>query len=410
MLEPENTGKIQVQIGSPATHMIPVQIPVEVGSAVPWTERGTSWTRWSDENKPKFRRNNIASLKGRTKSSPIYDPQLSHVIAEASGLFLVEKRSTGRRKSILQDDNAFWQPTPSSTVSAVLGHLAYPALSRRAQQNLIQARTYKQKDMQDRRLKNAFLKAANSRHIMVTTLPEIVNSLERLAVPTRVICHELLVRLNPSKAVNMTQLDIKSLPDLVLRVKLHNSTKTTEVSSIQLVRDERESDLLLPREVADIRFFAYTSVDRNIKVDPAISHFFKDSNFDVWGEDRLKTPSKLELRVPEHAMQEDARHHASATGGVDVEYTFANMEHQSYMTMLYQGFPVIYTTIEAGKTGGRRTELRFEAPMEAEHSKSYVSDNFVPFFDTVRDFVAMMGRRDTSSLVEDIDSVEDDLL
>ena len=409
MLKPANPGKIQVQIGSPATHMVPMQIPVEVGSAVPWTERGTNWTRWSDENIPKFRRNNVTSLKGRKKSPSIYDPQLSREIAEVSGFFLSEKRSTRRRKSISQDNNIFWQPVPSNTVSAVIGHLAYPVLSRRAQQNQTQARTYKFKGSQDLRLRNTFLKAVSSRHIMVTSVPELVSSLEHLAVPVRGVCHELLVRLKPSKAVHVTHLDMKSLPDLVLRVRLHNSTKTTEIDSIQLIRDERESDLLLPRDFADIRFCAYTSVDMTSKIDPAILDFIKDSNFDVWGEDRLKTPSKLELRVPEHAMQDDACQHAGA-GGVDVEYTFANMQHRSYMTLLYQGFPIFYTTIEAGKTGGRRTELRFEAPMGAPHSKRYVTEDFVPFFDTVREFVAMMGRRDTFSLEEDVDSVENGLL
>lgn len=264
---------------------------------------------------------------------------------------------------------------------------------------LIQARIYA-RGSQQAKLEKAFLKTIDSRRTMTTNLPEVLQSLEDIPFSTQDVRHELRVRLTPSNVEDRPSLDLKLLPEIDLRIGLGKENEPVQIKSVQLVRGKSESDLLLPQEVADIRFCAYTISEATKEIDPKVKRFVEESNFNVWGEERLRTPSKLSLRIPKWAIQDAADQDLTRTTGV--EYAYDSMEYLSYMSMMYRGVPLIYTTVEAGKAGGRRSELRFEAPLFESTS---VKDEFISFFDTVREFVARMDRRNEGSLeLEDVKS------
>ena len=367
--------------------MVPIQAPIEVGSALPWTERRTPWTRWRDANW--VRTSNHEGRTSRKSKSPSASERslsLTHTI----GQFLSEDRPNLKDADWVGGDHIHWQPYQKHMVSAVLGYIAYPVLSRLAQPNYIQARTYNSRKDQGTRLRNAFLKTIDSRRTMVTSLPGSLEAFERLLGTNSGDYQDIRVRLQPSKVDSSTEVELRTLPEVELRVRLNDQTKHADIESVRLVRDERESDLLLPQEVADARFRAYTYFESKPQLDPKISNFISASNFNVWGESRLRTPSKLNLFVPRFALPESARGLIEDGNGVEVEYVFASLEYDSYMRTMYEGCRVYYNTVEAGKTGGRRTDLWLETPMVAPHSEDYLKRDFVQFFGTVRYLVSMM--------------------
>ncbi|MCJ1377926.1 hypothetical protein MMC17_001022 [Xylographa soralifera] len=387
LLNPSTAYKCQVKHDPQDKLMVPIQTPIEVGSALPWTERRTPWTRWRDANWVQTYKD-----RGRTsrKSKSPFASENEHSLAHAIGKFLSEGRPKLRDADRVEGDHVHWQPYQKHMVSAVLGHIAYPVLSRLAQPNYIQARTYKSRKDQENRLRNAFLKTIDSRRTMVTGLPGTLEAFERLLGSTSQNYQDIHVRLQPSTLESSADVELRSFPEVELRIRLNNQIKKAEVRSVRLVRDERESDLLLPQEVADARFRAYTYFESKPQLDPQITEFIGASNFDVWGESRLRTPSKLNLLVPRFALPASARDLVGAGGDIEVEYVFTSLEYHSYMRTMHEGCRVYYNTVEAGKTGGRRTDLWLETPMVAPHSDYYLNRDFVQFFNTVRNLISTL--------------------
>ncbi|MCJ1248586.1 hypothetical protein MMC30_005804 [Trapelia coarctata] len=399
LLQPDTVDKTQIQCDPPVKLMIPIHTPIEVGSAVPWTERGIQWIRWRDGELAESLGGEKSISNRRRSFLTTYDPVSSRGVAKATGRFLSEGRPRYANVSVRQRQPIYWQINQEHKVSAVLGQIIYPALQPRAETKLIQARTYA-RGSQHVKLEKAFLKTIDSRRIMTTILPEVLPSLEDFPFSGEDVRHELRVRLRPSLVQDGPDMSLKSLPEIDLRIGLGKRDEPVQIRSVQLVRDKCESDLLLPQEVADIRFCGYTVSEPTVEIDPKITRFVEESNFNVWGEERLQTPSKLSLRIPKWAIQQDAAEDLTRTIGV--EYAYDSMEYRSYMSLMYRGVRLYYTTIEAGKAGGRRTELRFEASLEGP---SRVKSEFIPFFDTVREFVARMNRpKDIGVELEDTDS------
>lgn len=365
--------------------MVPMQMPIEVGSTVPWTERRTIWTRWRDAHRAQIDRDSV-------KLANVYNPNSSRKTAKAIGTFLSRDRPRLRGSDKTEGEHIYWRTTQKHMVCSVLGHVAYPLLSRLAQTNQIQARTYKSRVDQEARLRNAFQKNMSLRRIIATSVPEILALFERLSDSNISVRHEIRVKLEPSSVGSLGEVDLRPYPSIDLSVELESETRDIKLDSVRFVRDERESDLLLPQEVSDTRFRAYTYFEAHQQIDPEILQFVKASEFDVWSDNRLRTPSKLNIFVPKFVLGQDARASIKDADGIEVEYTFASLEYRSLMTTTHQGTRVFFTTIEAGKTGGRRSELRLEARMDAPHSEKYVPNDFVPFFDVVRTLISEMGR------------------
>lgn len=139
-------------------------------------------------------------------------------------------------------------------------------------------------------------------------------------------------------------------------------------------------------------------------LDATISSFITESNLDIWhSNQRLSTPNGLKLRLPDHALRLHLPDHTlkvkngsqamestedkkpvspsnhededeidpkptphkpvevdlkTLQKGVEVDYTFTGLEHQSTITAPYEeGTELKYSIVEAGKIGGRREEL-----------------------------------------------------
>ena len=221
----------------------------------------------------------------------------------------------------------------------------------------------------------------------VPLVPGLVQSLESVG-PLEKSEEFLQVRLSPSSKNMSLPVPVKALPYLEMRIFFDNENKTTTIKDVRLVT-KKEKDFLQPQNTVDLRFTREQRVYANAKeddIDPRIISFVQNSNFNIWGTERLKTPLGLSLSIPAHAVQPHNGFDPKSHDTLLVEYTSLGLEHRSSLTIPYRdpnSWPTLtYTNIEAGRVGGRRDELslhslRFasEQPSTTDTDPSAVSTN-----------------------------------
>ena len=398
VVSPDVSKKIQLQYDETATSATMLRAPVEVGTTLPWTERVTKWIRWKVGSKAKSTAVDERDVKRRF-SIAVLDPVKHQNIMENIARFLFKDRSLEVDKGFEEFQthrNGYWDPWARHVVNATLGHIAYPASPNLEPPNEPgpTSNVFKRKSA-----RQMFSETMHARRILVTSLAENFSTLKHLASQQDpFLRNELHVLLKPNKVEDDGQVDISAFPDLHLCIAIGNSSHYIELSEARLIVDERESDLLLLREVADIRFKSSSFISGTSNIDPKIQQFVADSNLDVWASGgRLKTPSRLQISIPSFAIKSHTTKESTnliplSKNDVAVEYAFSRLEYHSHMSVLYQGLNTSYSTIEGGKTGGRRNEICLEPPnMEVGVNGILATDAFSAFFNTVREYVIRMG-------------------
>ncbi|KAI9720825.1 MAG: hypothetical protein M1812_002664 [Candelaria pacifica] len=185
------------------------------------------------------------------------------------------------------------------------------------------------------------------------------------SLPFRRLHESLYLRLLPSPWTPLGVDAMKAFPEIELRVSLRGDKKEPFLQRVSALLDQRVSDVMLPEKRADLRFRReVTSELLDAREDKVIAAFLRDSHLDTLGRGRLRTPASLNLHVPRRMIKtKDMKLSNTDTikesiEEVEVEYLFSGLDYRHSVTMDWEGDRLDYTTIEAGKIGGRRTELR----------------------------------------------------
>ena len=378
LTEPDPARDGQVFCGIRGTS-VPVQAPIDVGSTLPWAERATQWTRW------RCGLNRKPIVEKEMQAYPDGEQDIKTSIAHC--LFDQSQHQPITAQS--PQPSEYWQTHQTHVLTATIGPIAYP------NPTYDSLKTVHSNARQERRAQLAFRKDIESRRVMVSEFPGILETLEVFSQQP-IITQELHVRLSPiaSSESPFTQ----RLPDIEICIEIDKSIRRPRLISAQLIVQERVSDLLLPDQAYDVRFH-----DRShfaapyMRFDDRITQFVEASNFDVWGTDRLRTPSRLNISIPKTALRApikttSANVESNSGGFVEAEYTFVYLEHRSSMHLEYRGIPTRYTTVEGGQSRGRRSECSLLMPVYprlkgGDGHKPTRAENFARFFDKVLDTV-----------------------
>jgi hypothetical protein len=352
-----------------------MEVPVEEVSALPLIEKATQWTRWQCIPRR-------ATTSG-ANTMTTYHPGMQAKTLTHMGQFLFDSRSTlsGSVDESSRGSAVHWQSDTKRKLSAILGHVVYPRLPRPSPVAQIQSKVYLTAGKQEAKRQKAFANALQLRRTFITSLPEVLGRFEGVdtkAFAKQLIQNELRVRLQPLKLVSSSRQDLSDLPDIELHIGINPEFESPKLIDARLLLETRDCDLLLPIETADIKFRAITYHHASPRLDPAISHFLAASNFDPRSGNHPKTPQKLQLSVPGFAIVSPPLPKATPNevgdpatsfipgSGTDVtaEYFVMGLEHHARMMLNYEGFQLTYSTIEAGKAGGRRSELKIETREE----------------------------------------------
>lgn len=386
-----NTFK-ETQVLCALQKQLPIQVPIPAGLTLPWGERATSWMRWRNGviwKTPSIDPRISESKKQATLSCADRETKMMERTAE----FFFGSKQQEVANSPMQMPKSHWCPRKVTTVTANIGLLVYPEIKKDVHVAGENAR-HVPRTKKDALARSSLKESIQKRRVIVPS-PEMPSVLQRLASPHFDIEYEMYVRLSP--VANDGESSAVLFPEIDMRITIDSTAKQTYLREVRLITQERVSDILLPEHAVDVQFDACSYIVASPEdIDPRIVQFVNESNFNVWGADRLKTPSRLRLSIPKLALRQPddatkAAFQEEVSATAEAEYAFASMDHRSHMTLKYQGFPVIFTTIEAGQSGGRRDELRLQMPdvraAEGGSHSDFLANDFGPFYNVARDFV-----------------------
>lgn len=400
--------------------VMPLKTPVDVRDSLPWVERAIPWIRWGyplqkAKSRPGDRDTDWRGVNMGDSGTLVSEEQTRTVITEILQReawvidevvkFLFEE-SQSSSKVTLQSPDTYWFDAGNRRLEAALGLVVYP-----------------EKDPEGLRKGGKRSKVTKARFQSSLNTP-------RALIPGRVVdrlpylehmsllggSHQvrdyIFIRLRPSASDDLSR--TSSLPELELHVLVNHQERRVDLHTARLCFQEKEVDLLLPEETADVRFrsFSYFK-SRPESMDPALLDYVQRSNFDIWGTDRLTAAPRLQLRVPGFATRPFLASHLNSNNDdiiaedIVCQYVFTSMEHKSRMSLKYQNAAVNYSTIEAGISGGRRDELTLgfdprRKGVDLANKFPNLADGFPDFYMTVRQFLVEKGRKsDTSALDAD---------
>lgn len=368
--------EVMVKYGASTRNRAIAPVPVVVRKALPLAERNQEWSRWT---RTVERNNNDAGSELKARDSD--DSEALGVALKATEKLHRHAGHSSAKCHLWMPKSAHWLPDLELSQSVVMGRVIYPEKSVKDLDVVGQGK--KREDFP-----TAFWRTINSCREFLTSS----NGLRHLrpsynsAPSSKVSKKEYLeIKMSPKQGgkpivntptgENDPQYDQQGeLPDLEIRLDIDQENRTLIPSQTRVVFMNFESDILLPHRSTDVRFLTqqYTSASANLY--PEILAFIEASDLDIWGSDRLKTPSSLALCVPIYTAK-GTRDTGSGENQPErqkpTEYILTGLEHRTQLLAELEGFQYEYTVIEAGRVGGRREEFRVRAPNQIKSTKKY---------------------------------------
>lgn len=329
-------------------------IRIETGTALPLVSRSKRWIRWTSSPEIKLGKNNEGQVErdgNASTSTKFTRDTLKDGISEK----IVNHMQDFPLMTQSASSSEHWADSSLCESSAVFGYILFPMLKAlEARKNTHIAKGNNTNDI------------LNSQHEFFTKLPGLRSFLQHSRLADIEESEELRIRLFPDQETG-TKLQTNIFPDLDISLDINRRSEKVSFASSRLIFPEGDVHLLLPGEGTDIRFLSRSFVPSGGYPSPRISTFIENSNLNVFGQERLRTPTNLTISVPSHAIRpasgnkDDTINKNSDPGtspDILVNYTFAMLEHRSSFSGKIFGASTQYTVIEAGKTGGKREELR----------------------------------------------------
>ena len=370
------------------------QFPADINIMLPWAERDSRWTRWSASFKTKPKPTQPSRHAPKKISSNLLKDEQNTMKAIAQ--FLMSQRLYNSSEESQADE--YWHSQKRHSVGATVGQIVFPETRSEFKATLPSHKSFSYVGPKIVQFDRAFRQSIESRRIFVPSPFNVLTVLHEAKSQAPVQKHELRIRLSPTAKSN--KMVKGSLPDIDLFIDIDWDQKCTKLRDARLTTEERTSDLLLPEEAVDIRFNASSHVScLEDNVDHSILSFIDDSNLNIWGTDRLRTPSRIEISIPSHAIGLRSKltqvdEDEPSAKSFKAEYAFLSLEQRSSLHLNHRELPMVYTTIEAGRSGGRRDELCLHhlldgVPLKSAHGIQplpHYMYNFGSFYSVVRDF------------------------
>jgi hypothetical protein len=172
----------------------------------------------------------------------------------------------------------------------------------------------------------------------------------------------LVMRFIPSPWTGEGPQMLTSLPHVEMRFEVDEETKELELKDVIAVVESTASDVMIPDRALDLRFHQRTTSRLRTlhhRQLPQISEFLKASQLNLM-RGRLETPTELTLPIATHLCGGELPETLlnSRNESIEVQYIFAGLEYRSTLAFDFEGWKLLYTSVEGGKADGRRGELR----------------------------------------------------
>lgn len=344
-----------VHWGYPTHDVAIVPVAVDVGVGLPLAHRTQQWSRWTSPTK---------GSKGPPRRRPLnVDRSLRNIHFKTAQKAYKTRGILGNLVADTSDaDLHCWPDVTSQTSSLMPGHLLYPT-------KVVGSLNVATRGSSDRKFSPPFLRTLrSSRQFLMGSIG--LDPLRELESNTKLRYVEDLRVLLTVQAQDATPSDdLSRKPNLEILIAIDREERTTRLASVRLIFATRHCDLVLPAHQMDLRFSTEQQAiaKSSIMLLPAIQTFLAESNFDIWGTERLKTPPTLKLSIPKYSFHRSSQQSSgdeadsssvTKTCSEHTEYEFASLEHRASLGHRSGDLDVLYSVIEAGRTGGRREGLQ----------------------------------------------------
>ena len=327
-----------------------VPVPTEVGNVLPFNQRIREWSRWANSIKRK-NDNDAVKIKRQSKT-----PEVDGQAELKHATWQTERRQ--RLLSPFQSEkppfvphSPHWQVIPRQSKSVTIGRVIYPTeVVQRVHKKII-SRWKRGGALLPDGWRNILgpHEFLSSRNGLVLVFAEYISQEREL------LCIKLSPKTTKSQLANDGEPSSKvQAPALEIDLDIDRDRQCVAVNEVRAVLKTAKTDLMLPPESNDLRFESQLLAISSAELDPSLSAFIKSSNLDVWGSERLKTPSSLVLDVPRFVGY---RQNTIEQLG-PVEYNFTALEHRTQLFVERENYRYEHTVIEAGLAGGQREEFR----------------------------------------------------
>jgi hypothetical protein len=223
--------------------------------------------------------------------------------------------------------------------------------------------------------------AQQSRRVFSHTVPGLAQSISHLSNQhsssmNTIDVLQLNLRASPWASSNRGFNAFTDFPSLCMRWKIHPVLRKPVFDSLKLILAERNIDYLLPAQALDVRFLKRQVIyARNeiLEADETFSKFLKSIEGSYEPSGVIYAPPKVSVNIPKWSITlkqktlEQLMKEVKPARERVVEYITTSFEHRQEMTVGLGAHKLNYISIDGGRYGGIRGELRLSLQGEKEY-------------------------------------------
>jgi hypothetical protein len=323
---------------------------------LPWRERLRRWTRWTTPISKENHNTNELDIK-KAPSILVSTPSRSQEHPTSMKKLTAKPSEEG-------DGSTYWASDLFTETSALMGSVIHSSLS---------PMPSSPSSAPPMKLADDYMVHSYSTHIpnISRVLSKSTTSLHNKDI------QRIILRFQPNPFYQGTPVKgaigaaaLAAFPPIEMIFDVaDNDLNITKLKYVQAIVSESKTDIMLPDNAVDLRFQQRTTSRLKRRYIDQVREFLKKSKLSLKGAGALETPPSIILPISSHICREpgfkllDAKHPKSKSNQPEedfreVEYLFTGLEVRRTLGFQYKGWLLLYTSVEAGKAGGRRGELR----------------------------------------------------
>ncbi|EKD14497.1 uncharacterized protein L3040_000024 [Drepanopeziza brunnea f. sp. 'multigermtubi'] len=341
-------------------------VDTPVANALPWREQQRDWGRWT-------------APTGKEKQEPSRTPVAEPIIKPTGK----KGQSKAEAKAAIKMQNSTdpisetcWDHNYFTDTSAVLGKVLHSSLESSDSPPPLSLGGPNQIQTFVTQVSN-FSRLVNDAHVL--NQGDRVSSLVLRFLPDPFHVITSRVKYGKAKLYKHRPIGANALtafPAIEMRFTIDGVSKKAALKNIVAIVKESKTDVMLPHNNIDVRFQQRTTSQLQHEsqyhdyVDPILD-YIKKCSLSFEGSEMLQIPPAVTLPIAKHLtrgggfeiLQKADIDNTKSKKKTDehvrgVEYLFAGLEVRHSIAFNYQDWRLLYTSIEAGKAGGRRAELK----------------------------------------------------
>ena len=325
----------------------------EVGDTLPWRDRLREWVRWTAPTSKEA--NEVRGSVGA--ETVLLSKSVSH-------------QGQGKKKTTSGVASTYWSSKYFTETSAIMGKVLHSNVD----------------SSQSSPTPLAF-GGNNQLHTFFTQVPNLSRVLSKAQVDRsgermdflvlRFLPNPFFKTTGPLEGKNVNKVPVKrrpvgsqafsAFPAIEMRFAIDRKTKDPVLQEVQAVVQESRTDVMLPYNNIDVRFQQRTTSRLDQNSIESVREYIQQSDLKMSGSKLLQTPPSIRIPIDSHLCRgpglsllgevESKGDKIPKSNVGEVEYLFAGLEIRSTLSFEYRSWLLRYTSIEAGKAGGRRSEL-----------------------------------------------------